>query len=78
MLRSQDHVFQIVPIFDKDHMNMSFHGNTNRRYSSNFTAKNVPLAFQMEQNGMFLENYEYDHEILHKKLVLDDIYTIFH
>ena len=28
ILRSQDHVFQIVPIFFyKDHMNMSFHGN---------------------------------------------------
>ena len=26
-LRSDGHVFQIVPIFDKDHMNMSFHGN---------------------------------------------------
>ena len=27
MLRSQDHVFQIVPISYIDHMNMSFHGN---------------------------------------------------
>ena len=27
MLRSLEHVFQIVPIFDKDHMNISFHGN---------------------------------------------------
>ena len=27
MLRSQDQVFQIVPIFYKDHMNVSFHGN---------------------------------------------------
>ena len=26
MLRSRDHVFQIVTIFDKDHMNMSFQG----------------------------------------------------
>ena len=67
MLRSRDHVFQIGPIFFyKDHMNMSFHGNhANRRYSSNFTAKNV----QMEQNGTFLENFDYDHQILHKKLV---------
>ena len=62
MLRSRDHVFQIVPIFDKDHMNMSFHGNQIEDIgSSNFTAKNVQLAFQMEQNGTFLENFEYDH-----------------
>ena len=27
MLRSQDHVFQTVPIFDKDYMNIGFHGN---------------------------------------------------
>ena len=27
MARSRDHGFQNVPIFDKDHMNMSFHGN---------------------------------------------------
>ena len=32
----------------------------------------------MEQNGMFLENFEYDQYILHKKLVWDEIYTIFH
>ena len=68
MLRSRDHVFQIVPIFYKDHMNLSFHG-TNKRYSSNFTAKIVLLAFQMEQNGTFLENFEYYRQILHKKLV---------
>ena len=32
----------------------------------------------MEQNGMFLENFEYDHQILHKKSGWDEIYTIFH
>ena len=32
----------------------------------------------MEQNGTFLENFEYDHQILHKKSGWDEIYTIFH
>ena len=40
--------------------------------------KNVLLAFQMEQNGMFLDNYEYDDWILSKKLVWDEIFNIFH
>ena len=31
----------------------------------------------MEQNGIFLENSNYDHWILHKKLVWDEIYTFF-
>ena len=40
--------------------------------------KNFLLTFQMEQNGMFLDNFEYDYWILHKKIVLDEIFTIFH
>ena len=64
-----------MPIFDEDHMNMSFHGN--RMEDIGLVAKSVPLAFQMKQNGTFLENFEYDHKILHKKLVLDEIYLIF-
>ena len=67
MLRLRDHVFQIKPSFNKDDMNMSFHGNQIEA-SSNITAKNVLLAFQMKQNGMFLENFEYDHKVLHKNL----------
>ena len=31
----------------------------------------------MEQNGTFLENFEYDHQILHKKIVDAEIYIIF-
>ena len=70
MPRSRDHVFQILPIFlYRDHINMSFHGNQIEDIVVNFTAKNVLLAFQMEQNGTFLGNFEYDHQILHKKLV---------
>ena len=61
MLRSRDHVLQSVTIFYKDLMNMSFYGNQRGIYSSNSAAKNVILAFQMEQNGTFLENFEYDH-----------------
>ena len=50
-----------MPIFDKDYMNIGFHGNQiDDNYSSNFTAQNVLLAFQMEQNGTFLENFEND------------------
>ena len=54
MLRSRDHVFLIVPIFDKDHMNTCFHGNQ----IVDIVA--ILLAFQIEQNGTFLENSEYD------------------
>ena len=31
----------------------------------------------MEQNGTFLENFKYNHWILHKKLVCDEIYNFF-
>ena len=56
MLRMWDQVFQIVPIFYKNHMTMSSHGNQIEDIgpSSNFAAKNVLLAYQMEQNGTFL------------------------
>ena len=50
-------------------MNMTFYGNQIDDIVVNFTAKNVLLTFQMEQNGTFLENFEYDLEILHKKLL---------
>ena len=49
-----------------------------RRYGTNFTGRNVLLTFQMEQNGMFLENSKYDYLTLHKQLVGDEIFTIFH
>ena len=56
MLRSQDHVFQIVPIFYEDHMNMSFHGNQIEDIVAISLPKNS-IGIQMEQNGMFLENF---------------------
>ena len=31
----------------------------------------------MEQNRTFLENFKYDYWILHKKIVWDEIFTIF-
>ena len=45
---------------------------------SDFTANNILLAFQMDQNGTFPENYKYDHWILHKKLVFTLFITNFH
>ena len=48
--------------FFEDHMNMSFHWNQMEDIVANLLLK----MFQMEQNGMFLENFEYDHYILHK------------
>ena len=42
------------------------------------TEKNILLTFQMAQNGMFLDKFKYDYRILHKKIVLDEILTIFH
>ena len=53
-------------------------GQILRGYSSNFTAKNILLTFQMEPKGTFWENSKYDHWILHKKLVLDETITIIH
>ena len=35
-------------------------------------------TFQMEQNRIFLGNFKYDYWIPHKKLVLDEIFNIFH
>ena len=70
MLRSRDHAFQIVPIFHKDHMNMSFHGNQLESIVAILLSKNILLAFQMEQSGTFLENFEYDHQTLHKNFSL--------
>ena len=61
MARSRDHGFQNVPIFDKDHMNMSFHGNQTEDIVAILLLKNVLMSFQMEQSGTFLENSAYDH-----------------
>ena len=47
-----------------------------RRYSSNFTAKNILLTFRMEQNETFIENFMYENWILHKKLVRVEMFTI--
>ena len=33
---------------------------------------------EIAQNGTFLDNFKYDCWILHKKIVLDEIFTIFH
>ena len=49
-----------------------------QRYSSNFTATNVVLIFQMVQNGTFIDNFKYENWILQTKLVRVDIFTIFH
>ena len=48
---------------------MGFHGNQ---------IKNLLLTFQMEQSGTFLDNFKYDYWILHKKLVFDENFIIFH
>ena len=64
MLRSRDNVFQIVSIF-YDHMNMSFH----RRYSSNFTANKNSNGIPNETKWNVSGEFEYDHQILRKKLV---------
>ena len=69
MLRSLNYVFPLVSIFDKDCLNMSFHGNQIGSKVAILLLKNIPLTFQMEQNGMFLENSKYKIWILHKKLV---------
>ena len=60
MLRSRDHVFQIVPIFDKDRMNMSFRGKQIEEIVAILLLKS-PIGIL---NGTLLnifENFEYDH-----------------
>ena len=69
---------KVCPFFIKIIYEYEFPWHPNRRYTSNFTAKNVLLIFQIEQNGTFLYNFKYDYWILHKKLVWDEIFTIFH
>ena len=56
---------------------MGFHGNQIGDMVPISLVKNV-LLNKMEQNGTFLDNFKYDHWILHKRLVLDEIFTIFH
>ena len=51
---------------------------TKEGYSSNFTAKNFLLTFQMEPNGTFWKNSKYEYWILHKKLDLDETITVSH
>ena len=59
-----------LPIFNKDYVNMSVHGNQiGDIIYSNFTTENVLSKFQMEQNGKFPENIRNDYWIQHKKLV---------
>ena len=57
---------------------MGFHGNQIGDIVPILLVKKFLLTFQMEQNGTFLDNFKYDYWILHKKLVLDEIFTIFH
>ena len=67
-----------MSIFDQNYGNMSFHGNQIGDMVPILLVKNVLATFQMDQNGTFLGNFKYDYWILHKKLVLDEILTIFH
>ena len=50
---------------------------TERRYSSNFTAKNVLLTFQMEQHFIYREFYVRQPDSTHK-VSQSGIFTIFH
>ena len=67
-----------MSIFDKNYGNMGSHGNQIGDTVPILLVKNVLSTFQMEQNGPFLHNFKYNYWILHKKLVLDEIFTIFH
>ena len=53
---------------------MGFHSNQIGDMVPILLVKNVLL----EQNGTFLDNFKYDYWILHKKLILGEIFTIFH
>ena len=53
---------------------MSFHGNQIGDMVPILLVKDILLTFQMEQNGMFLDNSKYDYWILHKKIVWDEIF----
>ena len=77
MLKSWNHIFTLVSIFVKNNGNMGFHGNQIGDMVPNLLVKNVPLTFQFEQDGTSLDNSKYDYWILHKKLVWDEIFTIF-
>ena len=64
-----------MSIFAKNYGNMCFHGN---QIGPKLLVRNVLLTFQMEQNRTFLDDFKYDYWILHKKLLPDEIFTIFH
>ena len=48
---------------------MSFRCNQTGGIVPILLVENILLTFQMEQNGMFLDNFKYDYWILHKKIV---------
>ena len=67
-----------MSIFETNYGNLGFHGNQIGDMVPILLMKNSLLTFQMEQNGMFLDTFKNDYWILHKILVLDEIFTIFH
>ena len=67
-----------MSIFDKDCVHMNSHGNQKEGKVAILLLKNIPLTFQIEQNGMFLKNSRYKIWILHKKLAEDVNVTVFH
>ena len=57
-----------MPIFHKDHTNMSFHGNQTGDIVAILLLKHS-IDIQNGTNGTFLVNSKFDYWILHKKLV---------
>ena len=57
---------------------MGFHGYLIGDMVLILLVTNILLTFVMEQNRIFLDKFKYDYWILHKTIVLDEIFTIFH
>ena len=55
-----DPVFQIMPIFDKDYMNMGFHGSQIEYIVAILLLKCSIGIPNGTKYGMFLENFVYD------------------
>ena len=62
MLRSYNQCFKYLCSFlIRNYGNIGFHGKQIGDMVPILLVKNVLLTFQMEQNGMFLDNFKYDY-----------------
>ena len=69
MLRSSNYVLKYVSIFEKIHMNLSFHDNKIGEILAILLLKTFFKHSKWNKMECFMEKFKYHHWILPKKLV---------